>query len=68
MVRLTGRSGQGSARVGVLPDDETPGTRWRDPGGPETKETDMGTLTTWLKAVDNYTLWAFNPHPTRRSR
>ena len=37
-------------------------------GHPRAKETHMRTLTTVLKAVDSYTLWAFNPDPTRRSR
>lgn len=65
MVRLTGRSGQGPG-VG----DVVPGTGLHIGASrvPETKETDMGTLTTVLKAVDSYTLWAFNPHPARRSR
>ena len=25
-------------------------------------------LTGWLKAIDRYTLWAFNPQPNRRHR
>lgn len=65
MVRLTGRSGQGPGALGVQGGTGHP---CRSPDHPRAKETDMRTLTTWLKAVDSYTLWAFNADPVRRSR